>query len=421
MNIKKVKYTPSFKMNLQRHAEGGTDDVLKSFKEISTEIKDMIEKQNEEVKENGTVTTETKEALEGLSEKFNELQKHYDDLDAKMQRGELGESQAEEVKTLGEMFTESDQYNEMVKRGAKSSDELEIKSFHTKDLSSNIASAGTLVQPQRAAMITPPLQALRIRDLLGQSTTSSNAIEYVKETGYTNNAAAFGEFSSEDELQKPKSDLTFDIESVTVKNIGHWLPATRQIISDAKQLKGYVDGRLIYGLKLEEESQLLYGDGIGENISGIIPAASDFDETRLKSGDTKIDILRRAITQSVLAGYPVSGIVLHPNDWEDIELAKGSDGHYIWVSVQDGGTTKLWKVPVVDTVAIKDGTFLVGAFKMGATVWDREQASIRVSDSHDKFFTKNMIAILAEERLALTIYRPESFIHGTFPAILPVA
>lgn len=388
-------------------------EIMASFKEVSEEIKGLIETQKAEIKENGEVTVETKEALEGLSTKFNDLQKQYDELEAKLQREDFGE--VKEIKSIGEIFVESEAYKSMVEKGASNSDKVEMK-----DLSSGIGSAGTLVQAQRAGLVGGIETPLRIRDLFGSSNTTSNAIEYVRETGYTNNAGTFGEFTSDGEEQKPQSDLEFTLETVTVKNIGHWLPATRQIIDDAAQLQGYVNSRLIYGLKLEEDAQLLYGDGIGTNIKGVVTEAVAFDDTVLKAGDTKIDIIRRAITQAVLAGYPVDGIVLHPRDWEDIELAKGSNGHYIWVSVQDGGTTKLWKVNVVDTVAMTEGEFLVGAFKMGGTVWDRQQASIRVSESHAEYFTKNMLAILAEERVALTIYRPESFVHGEFPAVLPV-
>ena len=402
------------KMNLQLHNDGvGTKNIMASFKEVSEEIKGLIETQKAEIKENGEVTVETKEALEGLSTKFNDLQKQYDELEAKLQREDFGE--VKEIKSIGEIFVESEAYKSMVEKGASNSDKVEMK-----DLSSGIGSAGTLVQAQRAGLVGGIETPLRIRDLFGSSNTTSNAIEYVRETGYTNNAGTFGEFTSDGEEQKPQSDLEFTLETVTVKNIGHWLPATRQIIDDAAQLQGYVNSRLIYGLKLEEDAQLLYGDGLTTNIKGVVTEAVAFDDTVLKAGDTKIDIIRRAITQAVLAGYPVDGIVLHPRDWEDIELAKGSNGHYIWVSVQDGGTTKLWKVNVVDTVAMTEGEFLVGAFKMGGTVWDRQQASIRVSESHAEYFTKNMLAILAEERVALTIYRPESFVHGEFPAVLPV-
>ena len=132
------------------------------------------------------------------------------------------------------------------------------------------------------------------------------------------------------------------------------------------------------------------------------------------TGDTKIDAVRRAITLSQLAHYPVDGVVLNPQDWEDIELAKGDDDHYIWVSVTDGGETRLWRVPVVITTAIEAGDFLTGAFSLGAALWDMGSASIRVAEQHKDWFQRNMVAILAEMDMVLTNYRPESFVHGEF-------
>jgi HK97 family phage major capsid protein len=63
-----------------------------------------------------------------------------------------------------------------------------------------------------------------------------------------------------------------------------------------------------------------------------------------------------------------------------------------------------------------EGEFLTGAFGLGAQIWDREQANVRISEHHADYFTKNMLAILAEERIALTVYRPESFVKGVFTA-----
>ena len=120
------------------------------------------------------------------------------------------------------------------------------------------------------------------------------------------------------------------------------------------------------------------------------------------------------MTMARLAEYRATGVVLHPLDWEKIELAKGDDGHYIWLSVGSGNQQQLFKIPVVDTPAMDEGEFLTGAFAAAATLYDREQANIRVSESHEDFFTRGMIAMLAEERLALTIERPEAFVAGTF-------
>ncbi|MGN7485361.1 phage major capsid protein, partial [Priestia megaterium] len=67
------------------------------------------------------------------------------------------------------------------------------------------------------------------------------------------------------------------------------------------------------------------------------------------------------------------------------------------------------------TTAIAEGEALIGSFNMGAMLWDREDANIRVGEPQD-YFTRNMVAILAEERMALTIFRPEAFVGVTFDA-----
>ena len=175
-------------------------------------------------------------------------------------------------------------------------------------------------------------------------------------------------------------------------------------------------GRAIYGLKYKEEEQLIAGDGTGQNLLGLIPQATDFNNALRKAGDTKIDTLRRAILQVRVAEYRASAIALNPVDWADIELTKDSTGSYIWVNVQEGGAQRLWKLPVVDSNAVPEGEFLVGAMNIAAQVFDREDAAVEVSTEDGDNFRTNMVTIRAEERLALAVYRPESFVHGEFAA-----
>jgi len=179
-------------------------------------------------------------------------------------------------------------------------------------------------------------------------------------------------------------------------------------------LQSYIDGRAIYGLKYVEENQILAGNGTGQNLLGLIPQATAFNEALRKDGDTKIDLLRRAILQVRIAEYRASAIVLNPIDWADMELAKDTTGSYIWVNVQEGGQPRMWRLPVVDTNAMPQGEFMVGAFDMAAQVFDREDANVEVSTEDADNFTKNMVTIRAEERLALAVYRPQSFVHGPF-------
>mgnify|MGYP003349840607 FL=1 len=172
---------------------------------------------------------------------------------------------------------------------------------------------------------------------------------------------------------------------------------------------------------MQEDYQILQGDGTGENLLGVLntPGVQQYawsdGPTDVPVADTKGDSIRRAATLSFLAYYEPSGVVLHPNDWEDIELTKNTQGTYLFsVSMQVGGEARIWRMPVIDTPAMPEGTALVGAFGTGAQLYDREQASIRISEQHADFFVRNAIVVLAEERLALAVKRPESFVKIDF-------
>lgn len=251
---------------------------------------------------------------------------------------------------------------------------------------------------------------MTVRDLITPGTMDTNALEYVKETGFTNNAAPVAEGA-----KKPESTLKYDLVTTGPKVIAHFVKASRQILDDASQLASMIDGRLRYGLAFKEEGQLLNGDGTGQNLLGIIPQATAYSAPFDPAGtETGIDMIRLAMLQAALAEYPASGIVMHPADWARIELLKDTTGRYIIGNPQGVAQPTLWGQPVVATQAIAVDKFLVGAFKLGAQVFDRWLARVEVATENEDDFVKNMVTILAEERLALAVYRPEAFVYGDF-------
>ena len=410
--MQKIQYPRDF----GRKNAGGVDDkleikgLLDSLKERDSEIKSWCEKAANEIKETGKIASETKSALEKLSEEGVKTNERILELEQKLARRGGGEENV--VKSIGELMTESEDFKSFAQKG-RGTARLNLKAV------SNITSAtsgqggvGVAISPDRLAGVQgPALRQFVVRDLIMPGRTASNAIEYVQESGFTNSAAPVAEGTA-----KPQSDLSFELKTTTVKTIAHWFRASKQVLADVPLLQSYINGRAIYGLKYVEEAQLLSGDGTGQNILGLIPQATAFDDARRVTGDTKIDTLRHAILQVRLAEYRATGIVLNPVDWEGIELQKDSTGQYIWVNVQDGGQQRMWKLPVVDTTAIAEGEFLVGAFDLAAQVFDREDAAVEVSTEDADNFTKNMVTIRAEERLAMAVYRPESFVHGSFAA-----
>ncbi|MBO1529643.1 phage major capsid protein [Psychrobacter sp. F1192] len=342
---------------------------------------------------------------------MNEAKTRLDEVEQKQAR--RGADEIEHQKSLGQQMFESDQFKsfaENPRNGARAT-------LHVKDITSATSaaagSAGALVTPQQqAGIIAPPNQMLHIRDLIAAGQTNSNSIEYIRETGFTNNAAA----QTAEGALKAKSDLQFADETAAVRTLAHYVKASRQILDDAAQLESYIGGRLMYGLKLVEDRQLLNGDGLTGNLKGIVPQATAFADPASLADYTIMDQLRLAMLQAVLAEYPASGHVLNPIDWAVMELSKDAEGRYIIGQPQGTANPTMWGLPVVSTQAMGVGKFLTGAFNMGAQVFDRQQASIAIATENEDDFVKNMITILCEERLALAVYRPEAFITGTLAA-----
>ena len=274
------------------------------------------------------------------------------------------------------------------------------------------ASVGnSLVMPDRQIpMQSLPMRQMTIRDLVAPGTTSSNAIEYAVQTTRTNNAAVVAENSL-----KPTSAYAWDLRSFPVRTIAHLVKASRQILDDAPGLQSTIDAEMRYGLDFAEEAEILNGDGTGQHLLGIIPQASAYSAAFDVTGETAIDRIRLAMLQGVLALYPMTGTVLNPTDWTKIEMLKDAQGRYIIGDPQGTVAPRLWGLPVVASLAMSAGTFLTGAFKYGAQIFDRMSIEVLISTENNDDFEKNMVTVRAEERLAFVVKRPAAFITGNLP------
>ena len=407
--------------------EGGTetkdliDKLGKDVTKASTELKGLMDQQAEEIRKHGETSAATagqvKKAEDQLIKLESDMKGITDEINEfKKMQGRPDFTGGKEVKSIGMQFLESDQYKNTIAAGQKSTPSFEVKSFFTKDIDSAAANGGLLASSYvYPTIIADPNKQLRLRDIMNVQSINSPSVEYIEESGFTNAAATTAE-----KALAPQSDITFEQKTASVRMISHFIPATRQILDDAQQLRNYIDNRLLYGIKMAEEAQILYGSGTGEDLLGLMTHTGTQDiATRATADVTYIDHIRRAITKSRLAGYDVTGIVLHPSDWELIELSKGTDGHYIFTSVNEGGQMRLFRTPIIESESMTEGSFMAGSFGLAAQLLDREQSNIRVSDSHADYFLRNMTAILAEERLAMPVYRPEALVKGSFAVTAP--
>lgn len=377
--------------------------IQKAIEDSQTKMQGLFDEQKSQIEKNGTISEKTQNDLIKVQEELKAAGTRLFDLEQKFASGAENPG---DKKSFSERAAE-----ELTKSWNGSKGSFEAKTFN-KSLGSDAGSAGSLIQPMQVpGIVMPGLRRLTIRDLLAQGRISSNSLEYVREDVFTNNADIVAE-----KALKPESDITFSKHTANVRTIAHWVQASRQVMDDAPMLQSYVNNRLLYGLALKEESQMLNGDGSGDNLDGINHVATAYDTSLNASGDTPADIIAHAIFQVTESEFSASGIILNPRDWHGIALMKDKEGRYIFGGPQAFTSNIMWGLPVVPTKAQAQGTYTVGGFDMASQVWDRMDATIEVSREDRDNFVKNMLTILCEERLALAHYRPTAIIKGTFAA-----
>lgn len=336
-------------------------------------------------------------------------------------------------KTLGDYFVNSAEYGDLmasVPGGAfQKNHRVQARPVGFKNLlptrrnatlvtGSSDTSAGALVQNDYKGLLGGLGQferPLRLRDVVTPGQTDSDTVEYSRVTSVTNNASPVAESTqtatpgSVDAAHgvKPESALALEKVTANVRTIAHWIPVTKRALSDAAQIRTLIDGFLQYGLEEELEDQMISGDGTGENldglanVSGVQTQAYDTSElVTLRKAKTKVRTVGRAIANAYL---------INPTDLETVDLLQDNNNQFYFGGPSGDPQHPIWALPVVETEAVPAGTAYVGDFRK-AILWDREQSSITMTDSHADFFIRNMVAILAEMRAAFGVIQPNAFV-----------
>jgi HK97 family phage major capsid protein len=382
-----------------------------ALKEKHEELKTYIDTRVTASAEEGkSLSEEHKNAIDTLSAQCTELA----DKLLKIEQHGVSQPEPQGYKSIGEQFAQEARIGEF-KSGAIPAAKMEFKAI----INAAPGTGNPLVPEMRVpGIVHEPERRLRIRDILNVGRTSSNTIYIPKENVYTNNAGPQigGSPEARENVTKPTSDITFTSATVPVETLAHLFNVSKQVLDDSPMLASYINSRGMYGLKLEEDDQLLNGSGANGNLSGLVTNQTAYAAQSPDVVTTNLDLLRDAMRQLEVANYMPSAIILHSTDWANIETLKvnaGTDDRYV---IGDPGrrlAPMLWGVPVVVTNSLTAGTFLVGDFAMVGSLWDRQDASVAISEHHDTNFAKNMVTIRMEERLALAVERGSALVGGS--------
>lgn len=260
-------------------------------------------------------------------------------------------------------------------------------------------SAGAFVRTQYMSDIALPYRELSLRDVVTVGRVNSDAIEYARAVSVDNQAATVAEATATAGSSgvKPESDMVFEKVTATVRTIAHWMAVSNQALSDADVIRTYINNFLIQGLEEEVEDQLMTDLAA---LTGISTEA--YDTSLLKT-------TRKAITTARENHARPTGWLMSLTDWESFDLLADGETRYYFGGPQVLGNPRLWGYPVIASEAVATGYAYTGDLKT-IVIWEREQASISMTNSHSDFFIRNLVAILAELRVAFGFLRPAAIV-----------
>lgn len=318
----------------------------------------------------------------------------------------------EERLSPGLAFARSQALADYVARGGRGpSTRTEVPSltravFTTSGYPSQATRVPGIQQPNRDTPLT-------FLDMIDRQSITTQNIEWVQEVAPPSGAVEVAEGSA-----KPESNWSLELKNDALATIAHWVQISRQALSDEAQLQGYIEGRLTYGLMKRLNGQIVAGNGTSPNLRGILNT-SGIGTYVSAAGEDKLIAIRKARTVAELSEYAPDTVGLTPSDWQDVELSVDDEGRFrAVVTVADGAVSRVWGLAVVITTNLTNGTGLLGAFREGATLWERTGVDIYITDSHASTFTSNILTLLAELRAGLSVWRPKAFVKITFtPAV----
>lgn len=375
--------------------------VMKAVEGIEAKINAYAEKAEAEAKAAGSVSADTKAAIDALGTKQRELA---DELLQIKQRGIAMPGTDIIVEGWGDQFVKSDAYRAFA-GGTAQKARFQVKN--------TLTGADATVAPDRKPGIVPgAFQPLTIESLYRHVPTASNAIEFTKEASYTNNAAEAAEGAA-----KAESAITFSLVNQPVSTVAHWIKISRQLAGDNAALAAYVDLRMRYGVNRKVETQLVAGDGIAPNLAGFMKAgnftAHGYADANLGATLKKLVLIRKIIGDLEAAGYNPDAIVLNPADWAQVEIdIFTANTNLVAFRYDEMGRPVLFGRRVATSVGMTADNVAVGAFGDHGTIYEREGVVVEMSDSDSDNFTKNLITLRAERRLALASEVPAAVRAG---------
>lgn len=377
---------------------------MKALDAVDAKITAMATKADGEMKTLGQVSADTKTAIDAIGIEQRTLADRL--LAVEQKASAQGEAPADD--SYGQQFVKNAEYATFQRKTSRGSIGLELKNTVTNAI-------GNTFSERRPTLVTGAFREFTIEDLITSIPTSANAIDWVRENVFTNSAAEAAEG-----VQIAQSSITFTTGTMPVTNVAHFIKITRQLAMDNAALAAFINRRMVYGVNLRVENQLVAGDGVAPNLGGLTLAANrtahGYTAASLAalglSATNKLDLIGKMIGDCALADYPADVIILNTADWWTLRLSKDSQGRYLLGDPASSVTPMLFGRPVVASNAMTALNVWVGSLSQAATLHNREGIVVDMSDSDENNFQLGLVSVRAMRRLALTVEKPAAARYG---------
>ena len=400
--------------------------ILNEFKELMAAQQANMAKMIDEKYKNGAPSPELSEKAERLEARVTEIlaqkaasdakaaqaDERISDLEAKIARRR---DEQKAVDPLGDALkANADAIRNMAERKSSRA----YFTLETKDVTTPAAASQSITNRNAEFGRGPIDLGLygMVESLIPQRPIDTGGATIIRQGTFTNNAGVQTEGSG-----KGESDIAYTQVNFPVQTIAHFIQVSQQALEDLEGMRFEVENRLLAGLAVAKENQILNGTGTAPNLQGLIPGATAYSTALTVSGDNDMDRIRRAILQTINAQYLPSGIVVSPQSWATMETLKSSAGGYFIGNPNAASPAmRLWGLPAATSLRLL-GTgspavpnWLVGAFASHCVHRVRQGIQIALSSEDATNFQANLVTIRAEMRMAQVIYQPGAFFTGTY-------
>jgi len=261
-----------------------------------------------------------------------------------------------------------------------------------------------------------------MRQLVNSAGTTSKYVVWIEQANADPGEAGTTAEGSE----KTQTDFDLVEASCEVKKITAFIKVSKEMVEDLPFMQGEINGELMQLVELKLDEQILQGDGVGTNLTGVMTNAIAFSApaqfvASVPSANNS-DVLRIAIAQVASNNFSANYILMNPEDVAGMELTKDSTGGYTYPMFvpQADGITRVKGIPIIENNGVPAGEYMVGDFTKD-NLRMREEMNVQVGYVNDDF-TKNLMTVLVETRACNFVKTNDlnAFVKGVFATDIAV-